>query len=555
MEQSRSESKFWPLFAAATVVVILAAAIRWSLAHPYGIHWDESEYLNDVWIDLQRLRQGSILKLGGRILIKSWGKPPAYRMIALPFLALTGFHVTAARVVSLIAFALSCLFIYLAAKRVGSDTAGGIAVLIFALSPEVVSASIFFGTDAPLYLATSAMLYFLFVHWTDPLERPGTWIGLGLAIGLGFLAKASFAAIALPALAFALIVDYLRSRSVSSVAFLVKAGAVGGLIAGPWWVVNLRHAYEYAQYSRAFVRNSLGPPSLSTWVRWLNTVFQSLLGHGVAIFIVLVVIACIFVGFSGRKTILGSLEKTAVGACACAGTPIVIAQLSGTNHLLRHITPAVVPLAIVVGTLADRVGWGGAGVSLGISAILFAVQLLMIVYPVVVPNNRVVDLGVVNGSLPWRVMARFDQWDWAPIRTISDGCGLKTPEISYLGGGRELDPPAIEYPWVSTAASSDSYPDVTWLWRYEDGPLNWQKVMDSAEKSDIVLTAPGQTGEARYEENLDNQYNVEFAGRLMQDPAFKEPLRLEMGRFEPIEVIVFVRKSSCPADTKELGLR
>jgi 4-amino-4-deoxy-L-arabinose transferase-like glycosyltransferase len=540
MEQSRSEARFWSIFAAVTVAVILVAAIRWSLAHPYGIHWDEAEYLNNIWIDLQRLYQGNLHKLGGRILM-SWGKPPAYRLLALPFLALFGFHTTMARLVSLAAFGLSSWFIYLATRRIGSKMAGAFAVLIFSLSPEVVSASIFFGTDPPLYLATSAMLYYLFVHWSDSSERLSTWIGLGLAIGLGFWAKASFALIALPVLAFALVVDYRKDRDVQSLVPITKAGALGALLAAPWWLLNARHAIAYAQYARGFVRNSLGSPSLVTWGRWLNTVFQALLGHCVSIFICLVVITCFREVFIRRRTILDNLQKTAIGACACAGVPIVLSQLSGTNHLLRHISPAVIPLAIAIGVLSDKVGWGRSGASFAASGVLFSVQLLMIVYPVASPNKRPVDLGFVNGSLPWRAMARFDQWDWKPIRDISDACTLDHPQISYLGNGRVFNPPSIQYPWVPSAFIS--YPNVTWLWRYEDGPLDWQKVMASAGQSDIVITAPHYVGEVKYKEDLDNQYNAEFAGRFSQDPRFRGPIRIEMGRFQPVEIDLFLRKT------------
>jgi hypothetical protein len=140
-------------------------------------------------------------------------------------------------------------------------------------------------------------------------------------------------------------------------------------------------------------------------------------------------------------------------------------------------------------------------------------------------------------------MARFDQWDWRPIRDISNNCGLETPKISYLGNGRAFNPPQIEYPWVPWATKTTSYADVSWLWRYEDGPLDWQKVMDSAEKSDIVLTAPHFVGEAPYKEDIDNQHNAEFAGRLANDPLFRGPIHLTMGRFEPIDVVVFVKKT------------
>src|ERR1019366_1662947 len=97
----------------------------------------------------------------------------------------------------------------------------------------------------------------------------------------------------------------------------------------------------------------------------------------------------------------------------------------------------------------------------------------------------------------------------------SKTCGVDSAKISYLGGGREFNPPAIQYPWVAEAASTRlstfDFADVTWLWRYEDGPLDWQKVMAAAGQSDIVITAPHYVGEVKYKENLDNQYNAEFA--------------------------------------------
>jgi 4-amino-4-deoxy-L-arabinose transferase-like glycosyltransferase len=547
LEQPKSEGRFWPVFAAATTVIIMLAAVRWSLAHPFGIHWDEAQYFDDIGIDVQRLRSGLLLRLGGRILLKSFGHPPAFRLLALPVLGLFGFHTVTARLVSLACFGLSAWFIYLAARRIGTPLAGAFAVLVFSLSPEVVSASIFFSTDAPLYLATSAMLYYFFVCWTEGSTRPNNWIGLGLAIGLGFLSKASFVLIAFPVLAFWLVVSRYGHLGIPSLTSQRKAAALALLVAAPWWLLNLKSSVAYAQYARGFVRNSLGPPSLQTWMRWLSTVLQGLLGHGITVLIGLVAIACFYKVIVKKEMILGPFKRIALGACACTGLPIVLAQLSGTNHLLRHISPAVIPLAITVGVLADTSGWTRSIAASAVSAFLVSVQLLMILAPVLSPNNHPVDLGFVNGVLPWRAMARFDQWDWEPVRDISYGCGLHSPKISFLGSGRTLDPPQIEYPWVvqPTLTPPDAKlesPDVTWLWRYEDGPLDWQKVIDATGNSDIVLTAPHYVGEARNKEDLDNQYNAEFAARLSADPLFRGPIRLEMGRFEPVEVWVFLKK-------------
>lgn len=527
-EQPKSEGRFWPVFAVAITVTIMLAAVRWSLAHPYGIHWDEAQYLDDIGIDVQRLRSGLLLRLGGRILLKSFGHPPAFRLLALPVLGLFGFHTVTARLVSLTCFGLSAWFIYLATRRIGTPVAGAFAVLVFSLSPEVISASIFFSTDAPLYLATSAMLYYLFVCWTDGAEHPNNWIGLGLAIGLGFLSKASFVLIAFPVLAFWLVVSRYGHLGIPSPTSQRKAVALALLVAGPWWLLNIKSAIAYAQYARGFVRNSLGPPSLQTWMRWLSTVLQGLLGHSTSILIGLVAIACFHKLVVKGEKILDPFQRIALGVCACAGLPIVVAQLSGTNHLLRHISPAVIPLAVAVGILADACGWTRSVPAVAVSGILFCVQLLMIVAPVLSPNSHPVDLGFVNGVLPWRAMARFDQWDWKPVREISYGCGLHTPRISFLGSGRALDPPQIEYPWIAqpTLTPHDAKlesPDVTWLWRYEDGPLDWQRVMDATGKSDIVLTAPQYIGEVANKEDLDNQHNADFAARLSLDPLSADP--------------------------------
>ena len=94
MEQVKTGARFWLIFALATFAVIAGAAIVWSLRHPYGTSWDEALYLNEAQIDAQRLQHSTPIRLAGRILIKSFGRPPAYRILSLPLLGLFGFHTT-----------------------------------------------------------------------------------------------------------------------------------------------------------------------------------------------------------------------------------------------------------------------------------------------------------------------------------------------------------------------------------------------------------------------------------------------------------------------------
>jgi len=60
-------------------------------------------------------------------------------------------------------------------------------------------------------------------------------------------------------------------------------------------------------------------------------------------------------------------------------------------------------------------------------------------------------------------------------------------------------------------------------------------------QGDIALTAPGFEGQATDRQDFDNRDNREFAERVSRDPRFRGPIRLKMGRFEPVEVTVFVK--------------
>jgi hypothetical protein len=188
------------------------------------------------------------------------------------------------------------------------------------------------------------------------------------------------------------------------------------------------------------------------------------------------------------------------------------------------------------------------------SGLLCFAQFLMLVYPAVLPNRHPVDPGLVTGSIPWRVMVRFEQWNWKPLREISSSCGLETPKISFLGNGRAFNGAQIQYAWVDGRPfnpalarwpwAAQGIPEAAWLWRYEDGPIGWQKVMDSADQSDIIITAPNYVGQVTDRQDQDNEHSAEFAARLSQDPHFHPPIHLEMGQLDPVDVEVFVKSSS-----------
>ncbi len=544
--QTGSEDRAWLLLTCFLLIPIMIAATRWILDHPYGIHWDEALYFNNVLRDIHNLHSGSLRQLGSILIGGDVRRPPANLLVALPFLALFGFHTAIARLVTLVSWGVSGWIIYLTTRRIASPAAGAVAVLVFCLSPEVISASIFFSTEGPLFLATAVMLYFVSFYWGDGAEHPRDWIGLGLAIGLGLLSKSSFVLIAVPVLAVTFFFLRRNRLTIPALYSFIKAGALAFVVAAPWWLKNLGPALNYTKFAREQPRNSLGDPSLVTWAKWFFTVVVSLIGPGISILIGLIVIVAIRKFIIKRELSLDPLHRAALVTCGCAVLPLVALQLSGTNHLLRYLCPALIPFAIAVGLLSDVTGWIRSRAALAISGMLAVVQVLMIVAPVALPNNQPVDPGFYNGGLPWRIMVRFEQWDWKPLRDITQSCGLEKPKIAFLGMGRPLNPPQIQYPWFVAGASpseKNGFSEPLWLWRYEQGPLDWQQLMISAEQSDIVLTAPTFEGQATDRQDLDNRPNREFAERLAADPYFRGPIRIEMGRFKPVEVLVFVKKN------------
>jgi 4-amino-4-deoxy-L-arabinose transferase-like glycosyltransferase len=537
-EKYAGHARFWCSFAGFIVLVLLVSAIVWCCKHPLPQHWDEADYLDVTGIDVLRLWSGKLLTVAGRIALKSFGRPPVYRVIALPILAIFGFHTIVARIVSLTCFTLSLWFIYLTGNRVAGKAAGALAVLIFALCPEVIAASMYFGTDASLYLATSALFYFVLTIWDRRNDSRTAWIGLGCAVGFGFLSKASFVVLALPLLGFWLVAGHFEWLGIRSLMLQKKAAVLAALIAGPWWLLNIKSTIQYTQYARGFVRNSLGPRSLGTFMLWLDTVVQCLFGHCIALFISLVIIVFTVTMLAGRRPPFSQYQRAAMIACACGCVPLVLVQLSGTNYLLRHITPAVISLAIAIGILAEQSGWMFSWTGAILSIVLFATQTALIVDPVISPNKQPAELVFANGVLPWQVMAQYDQWDWAPVLNISRDCGFSAPKIVYLGNGRSFDTPQIQFAWISKGLPP---PDAVWLWRMEDGMIDWNKVMNAADQSDMVITAPGFVGETAIKEDIDNEHNVEFADRLAHDRQFAPPVTLDMGHFQPVKVQVFVR--------------
>ena len=185
--------------------------------------------------------------LRSQILYDDRGRPPAFRLFAIPFYLILGFSPYALRLASL-GFHLAALsLLYLTTCKLASPKCAVLAVLVFSLSPDVVFASALFYTEYVLFVATTGAFYSFVSALTNNSPRTWHWIGLGLSIGLGLLAKASFLLIAAPLLGFVLVAGRVRALTGPPPLVAVKAGALACFIAGPWWWKNLGPALSFAR--------------------------------------------------------------------------------------------------------------------------------------------------------------------------------------------------------------------------------------------------------------------------------------------------------------------
>jgi Dolichyl-phosphate-mannose-protein mannosyltransferase len=541
-----SSPKSWLGFALCTLIVLSFASYFWLAAHPHPLNWDEAFYFNRVHGDVWTLKN-----LGERKLLEVFwnedrARPPLYRLLAFPVALIFGSNPFILRLISLLSLWISLGFVFLTVRRIGGTTAGALAAIVLSLCPVILQPSLFFLTEHSLYLSISATLYFLLRDWNREPERvrSTSWIGLGIALGLGSLSKVTFATIAGPIMLTAFILSGLK--------IVRTASALGFAILLPWWIANWKPAWEFAQYSAKFIRSSIGPAGQpDTILRWLGVVVQS--GFGIPVALLLLVIFIAFALQLWRKQLqFDRTQLSALCVCAAGFVPLWLLAAFGDNHNPRLISPSFFPLIATVGILAALIPWMKARWFAATTTALLACQLFIIV----APSPGEPQYKSTEASLfvtPWRsrtterllslnpasVMGRQDQWDWTQLRSLSLERQLTQPKIAYLGNIDRINDPQIRFPWIQ----NDRDIPVIELWRSALGePIDWENVMKIASESDAIVTQPisaGASGLGKYA-NADSQHNNELIDRVRATDRFEE-VRLKMGQFEPVEIVVFLR--------------
>jgi hypothetical protein len=539
---------------AVVVALVLGSAVRWAFRHSGGTTYDESLYYAVAWEDHYRLTERDIKTLLAGFIYSDHNRPPGYRLLALPIVVTRGGDIVALRLVSIAWFALTLVMTYFPARRLGgSRAAGALAVILVCLCPQVLAAVIRFGTECPLYLATAATIWFLVREWDSPKPRASGWIALGVALGVGALSKATFAMIGGPVLLLTVLATWLRLTRGPRIAFLVKAGVIGLVIALPWWAKNWRFAMGFAEYSMNFERHSLGESSPAVWGRYLRAFFSQGMGPLAA-----AVMAAGVVG-AGLEPLVRKVRPdhpterltqrarwAAIWVLVLAPVPIVITQMLGVNHGVRLVTPAFYFLAIAGAAGAAACGWLRRPIVSVLLALPLIVQAVVLAAP---PLTRAAPVVSVSDAVlgPRHLFRDVEYWDYEPLVAMARDRGLGAPSIALLGNSLAYNRAALMHAW----ARRGERVNVERLWRWEQRDFSLDKVVAAARAYDIVLTAPGLVGDPAERQELDNQYNEAFAQRLRDDPAFGPPQHLRMGRAEPVDLLVFFnRQEARPTTTR-----
>ena len=197
------------------VAAITALRLVWLALQPADLFPDEAQY----WVWSQQLALGY------------YSKPPLVAWLIALTTGLFGDSEFAVRLSAPLLHAGAALSVYGIGARLYSQSVGFWSALTYASLPGVSVSAFIISTDAPLLLLWAAALY-AFVRAHDK-GGWGWWIAVGLAAGLGLLAKYAMAYWLMSALGFVLVFPAER-RNLRP---LLAATGIALLIYSPnfWW--------------------------------------------------------------------------------------------------------------------------------------------------------------------------------------------------------------------------------------------------------------------------------------------------------------------------------
>ncbi len=536
MAASKIRFNFWPALAILVSGVIFLAILFYILDVSAPKGWDEAMYLNRVYYDWNIFKAEGFQKLIGALHYQEPMRPPGYRIEVLPFNLMFGVHLTALRLHGLFFWMLTLWLVYGTAKMLAGVEGGAFAVIFLALSPVLAHSAQFLMTEHLLHFALALLLFVTVRMIKKGRQTFFDWILLAFSVTTGGMAKLSFFFLFGPFVLILFFLGFQNKKINPRPLFLITSAGFGGLLLLPWWASNWPDAVDYLFHTAgATDRFQFGSAfSVSKLVTWIKIVLWTVMGPASVLVTVI-----LFAAFLLRWNKIKTEQKITVGLLIASITPMLLINYFGPNPHPRFIGPALFAFSVALAVMGQSTGWFKSGAGRLIFAALFIWQLTVMVWRTPgepryqkADDSKTIFLGDYTS-----MFRRPDQWNWEKFRTVVSEREYERPIIGMLGMGPSLSPPQITVPWAKRGIE----PDIRYLWRLENGPIDWERVMQAAGECDVVLTAPGFAGNIRNKNVFDNQHNREFAERLSADNRFERPIRLNLSKHEPVDLVVFVR--------------
>jgi hypothetical protein len=345
---------------AGLCVLFLGTTLLWLRLDHSPPSWDDAYYLTNSLVLYDSLADRGVPGYARQFLTVMRDKPPLIAVLPTPVYLILGRKPRAAYVINLVFLLVTLSALYWLGKRYASPRAGLLAAFIVGTMPMIYGLSRWFLVECGL-AAIVCVAMCLLSEWN---KTDGVWKGflLGAMCGLGLLMKANFPLfVAIPILYFIL---KMRPRA------LLAAAATAMLIAGPWYLVNWRAAFQTVvnagSASTAKVYGTGAVFSLADiWSYCVN-----LANTGPTLyFIALPILAVAFfrvVQPAGRRGLL---------LCALWASPILL-LIFGHYRELRYAAPCLLALALALGILLDAALRRRLLLTGSITAVLIGLPLL-----------------------------------------------------------------------------------------------------------------------------------------------------------------------------------
>ena len=309
----------------AGVLAITGLRVLWLAWQPADLYPDEAQY----WIWSQQLAFGY------------YSKPPLVAWLIRLTTGLFGDGEFAIRLSAPLLHAAAAVFVYGIGARLYDGRVGLWSALAYASLPGVSVSAFIISTDAVLMPCWAAALY-AFVRAREE-NGSGWWIGVGLAAGLGLLAKYAMAYWMLSALGYVLLVREERRH----VAPLLASLGLALLIYAPnfWW----NWSNGFASYLHTRDNAALNGPLFHP------DAFIEFLGSQFAVFGPLLLASLILLSANSRNFV-----EPRARLLAAFALPILVMMLAVSFLSRAHANwaaPTYVSATVLVVAWALRRGW------------------------------------------------------------------------------------------------------------------------------------------------------------------------------------------------------